>query len=43
MSYLNKKPGPWLKSMINKIELAVIEGRLSNRQEKILEWAKNHV
>lgn len=43
MTYLNKKPGPWLKSMINNIELAVIEGRLSNRQENILEWAKNHV
>ncbi|UTH15179.1 CCA tRNA nucleotidyltransferase [Macrococcus epidermidis] len=43
MTYLNKKPGPWLKSMLNNIELAVIEGRLSNRQEKILEWAKNHV
>lgn len=43
MTYLNKEPGPWLKIILNKIELAVIEGRLSNRQENILEWAKNHV
>lgn len=43
MKHMNKKPGPWLKTMINKIELEVIEGRLSNTQENILEWANNHV
>ncbi|MGK0554534.1 CCA tRNA nucleotidyltransferase [Macrococcus capreoli] len=43
MMYLNKQPGPWLKALINTIEVEVIEGRLLNQQETILEWAKQHV
>ncbi|WP_414049685.1 CCA tRNA nucleotidyltransferase [Macrococcus animalis] len=43
INYLQKKPGPWLKTLINTIEIEVIEGRLDNQQETILEWAKQHV
>ncbi|MCE4957054.1 CCA tRNA nucleotidyltransferase [Macrococcoides caseolyticum] len=43
MYHLNRKAGPWLKEILNEIEIEIIEGRLSNQRESILEWANQYV
>ncbi|WP_414054962.1 CCA tRNA nucleotidyltransferase [Macrococcus equi] len=43
MIHLGKKQGAWLKQTLEDIENEVIEGRLTNNREKILEWTKQNV
>ncbi|MFE8695685.1 CCA tRNA nucleotidyltransferase [Cytobacillus sp. FJAT-53684] len=36
--WFQKKPGPWIKDVIEKVENAVINREISNRKELIREW-----
>lgn len=38
LSWFNKKPGPWIKECLFKIESAVLEGLIENDKIKIKEW-----
>lgn len=38
MSWLEKKPGPWLRDTLEQIERSVIYGSVPNEKEKIKEW-----
>ncbi|MET3696092.1 tRNA nucleotidyltransferase (CCA-adding enzyme) [Bacillus oleivorans] len=40
-SWTDLTPGPWMKEWIEKIEKAVIEGRVQNNKEAIREWFLN--
>lgn len=41
MEKLNKKGGPWLQTLLTKIEGEVIMGRLKNTEKDILKWVLN--
>jgi tRNA nucleotidyltransferase (CCA-adding enzyme) len=38
MDWLQLDPGPWLKETLLKIEIAILEGKLTNDKSKIKEW-----
>jgi tRNA nucleotidyltransferase (CCA-adding enzyme) len=38
MDWLQLDPGPWLKETLVKIEIAILEGKLTNDKSKIKEW-----
>ncbi len=38
MAWYDRKGGPWLKEMLNRIEEGVIEGAVRNESEAIKEW-----
>lgn len=40
---LQQRSGPWIKEALRKIEIAIIDGQLTNFKPKILEWVKEHV
>lgn len=43
IDYLEQRSGPWIKDALRNIEIAVIDGNLTNYKPKILEWVKEHV
>ncbi|HDZ7825515.1 TPA: CCA tRNA nucleotidyltransferase [Staphylococcus aureus] len=43
MAHLNAKSGPWLKDVLRQIEIAIVTGKVSNEETKILKWVDNHV
>ncbi|WHY30664.1 CCA tRNA nucleotidyltransferase [Bacillus wiedmannii] len=38
LNWANKKPGPWVAEMIQKIEEAIVQGNVVNEKECIREW-----
>lgn len=40
---LQQRSGPWIKEALRNIEIAIIDGQLTNFKPKILEWVKEHV
>lgn len=42
MDWLGRKPGPWLRQVIEDIEMAVIKMELVNEKEKIKEWLSGY-
>ncbi|MGE6537045.1 CCA tRNA nucleotidyltransferase [Bacillus luti] len=38
LKWANKKPGPWVAEMIQKIEEAILQGNVVNEKESIREW-----
>jgi tRNA nucleotidyltransferase (CCA-adding enzyme) len=38
MSWIGKRPGPWIKDYLNGIEEAVIAGEVANSKADIREW-----
>ncbi|MDP4154121.1 MAG: CCA tRNA nucleotidyltransferase, partial [Bacillota bacterium] len=38
LAWFNKKPGPWIKESLFKIESAVLEGLIENDKIQIKEW-----
>jgi tRNA nucleotidyltransferase (CCA-adding enzyme) len=38
VTWFNRKPGPWIKESLFKIESAVLEGLIENNKKKIKEW-----
>ena len=40
---LQQRSGPWIKEALRNIEIAIIDGQLTNYKPKILEWVKEHV
>lgn len=38
---LNRKPGPWIKDMYDMIILDILDGRLSNNSDDIIQYIKN--
>jgi len=38
LNWANKKPGPWVAEMIQKIEEAIVQGNIVNEKECIREW-----
>lgn len=38
LNWANKKPGPWVAEMIQKIEEAIVQGNVGNEKECIREW-----
>ncbi|MFJ8415305.1 CCA tRNA nucleotidyltransferase [Bacillus paramycoides] len=36
--WTDKKPGPWVAEMLQKIEEAIVEGNLANEKENVREW-----
>lgn len=42
MDWFGRKPGPWLRQVIEDIELAVIKMELLNEKEKIREWLSGY-
>ncbi|MCD8833052.1 CCA tRNA nucleotidyltransferase [Staphylococcus arlettae] len=43
LAHLQQPSGPWMKDILRKIELAVIQGEVSNCKTEILEWVDNNV
>jgi tRNA nucleotidyltransferase (CCA-adding enzyme) len=42
MEWLDRKPGPWLRKVLEDVELAVIHRELVNKKEKIKEWLSGY-
>lgn len=42
MAWLEKRPGPWLREILDEIERSVIYGDVSNEKEKIKEWLSEY-
>lgn len=38
LAYFNKKPGKWLGSALDKIEIGIVLGEITNEKEAILNW-----
>lgn len=38
MSWFNREGGPWMKEAIDRIEQAIVEGKVANEKNKIKEW-----
>lgn len=38
VKWCNQKPGPWLATALEKIEVAIVNGKLENDKEKIKRW-----
>ncbi|AHA10046.1 tRNA nucleotidyltransferase [Bacillus toyonensis BCT-7112] len=38
LNWANKKPGPWVAEMLQKIEEAIVQGNVVNEKESIREW-----
>lgn len=38
LKWTDKKAGPWLKEVINEIEMLIVEDKLNNNQPEIKEW-----
>lgn len=38
VAFTNKKRGPWIKEVLNKIEQSIISGKLHNDKNEIREW-----
>lgn len=38
LNWANKKPGPWVAEMLQKIEEAIVQGNIVNEKERIREW-----
>ena len=43
MTVFNTRGGPWIKSLLSRLEDEVLFNRLQNNQDEILEWVKRHV
>lgn len=43
MVYFDKKPGKWLKELLTYLENAVIQRRVSNQKEELLQLAKKRI
>ncbi|MGL4818839.1 MAG: CCA tRNA nucleotidyltransferase [Bacilli bacterium] len=43
MQATGRKPGPWLKTIIEEAERGVVEGRLANDRTKLTEWGRTNV
>ncbi|UBH07609.1 CCA tRNA nucleotidyltransferase [Macrococcus armenti] len=43
MKHFNKKGGPWVKTVIESVENAVIHNTLKNEKNAIIEWIDKHV
>lgn len=43
LDHLQKPSGPWMKEILRKIELAVLQGEVTNCKTEILEWVDNNV
>ncbi|MGW9814980.1 CCA tRNA nucleotidyltransferase [Staphylococcus cohnii] len=40
---VNKQSGPWLKTILRDIELAIIDGDVQNIKSELIRWVKSHV
>ena len=40
LNWANKKPGPWVAEMLQKIEEAIVQGNVVNEKERIREYAR---
>ncbi len=40
LNWANKKPGPWVAEMLQKIEEAIVQGNVVNEKESIREWSQ---
>ncbi|AVQ33156.1 CCA tRNA nucleotidyltransferase [Staphylococcus muscae] len=43
MTALNRKAGPWLKEALRCAECAVVQQKVNNNEQEIIEWVKAHV
>lgn len=43
MSTFNKKGGPWIKDILNKVEQAVINHKVDNTENDLIEWVRENV
>lgn len=43
MSTFQKKGGPWIKDILNKLERAVILRKVNNTQDDLIEWVRKNV
>ncbi|QLK86154.1 CCA tRNA nucleotidyltransferase [Staphylococcus sp. 17KM0847] len=43
MTALASKPGPWLKTALRSAECAVVQRKIPNREQEIIEWVKTNV
>lgn len=43
MNEFNKKGGPWIKDILNKVEQAVILNKVNNTQNELIEWVRENV
>ncbi|MDT3982616.1 CCA tRNA nucleotidyltransferase, partial [Staphylococcus ureilyticus] len=40
---VNKQSGPWLKTLLRDIEIAIINRDVQNIKPEIIRWVKSHV
>ncbi|MBI5975367.1 CCA tRNA nucleotidyltransferase [Staphylococcus canis] len=43
MESLNKKSGPWLKTVLRELECAVVQNYVDNSKQEMIEWVKSNV
>ncbi len=43
MATFNKKGGPWIKDILNKVEQAVINLKVDNTENDLIEWVRENV
>ncbi|PTK08918.1 CCA tRNA nucleotidyltransferase, partial [Mammaliicoccus sciuri] len=43
MATFNKKGGPWIKDILNKVEQAVINHKVDNTENDLIEWVRENV
>ncbi|OHS56888.1 CCA tRNA nucleotidyltransferase [Staphylococcus sp. HMSC70A05] len=43
INFFNKKRGPWIKTVLRMIEVAIVNNNVQNNKEQILKWVKKHV
>ncbi|MFC3418208.1 CCA tRNA nucleotidyltransferase [Salinicoccus hispanicus] len=43
MSHFNARGGPWIRVVLSAVEQEILDGRLDNDRDKIIEWVRAHV
>ncbi|MGI2285940.1 CCA tRNA nucleotidyltransferase [Staphylococcus cohnii] len=43
LEVVNKQSGPWLKTILRDIEIAIIDGNVQNIKSELIRWVNSHV
>ncbi|PTF21110.1 CCA tRNA nucleotidyltransferase [Staphylococcus cohnii] len=43
LEVVNKQSGPWLKTILREIEIAIIDGDVQNIKSELIRWVNSHV